>query len=131
RHIAPPMTRTTPLRWITIGLAAMHVLPARHHLGDFFANPSLGDAWKGFGAIFAIGLLAMPTRVLARIGSALWKRRVLGAIVAFGLAVVHAVPAADHLPRLAHAWSFADGWRGVLTLVAIVWFVAPRVAQRF
>ena len=123
------MARTTPLRLLTAVLAGLHVLTARHHLGDFFAHPSLADAWKGVGAAAAVALLALPTRVLARIASALWRRRALGAAVAVGLAVVHLVPATDHLPRLARALSFGDAWRGIGAAIAIAWFLAPRALQ--
>ncbi len=107
----------------------MHVLPARHHLGDFLAHPSLADAWKGFGAVFAMAVLALPTRVHARIAVALWRHRALGAAVGVGIAVVHAVPAADHLPRVFYALSYGDAWRGVGAAIAIAWFLAPRGAQ--
>jgi hypothetical protein len=122
--------RSTPLRWLTLGLAAMHLLPATHHLGRFFAEPSVADAWKGFGAVGAVVFLALPTRVQARSLAALWSKRGLGAALALGLAFVHVVPATDHVPRFVHAASFGDAWRAVLTLTAIVWFAAPAALQR-
>jgi hypothetical protein len=121
---------STPLRWLTLGLAAMHLLPATHHLGRFFAEPSIADAWKGFGAVGAAAFLSLPTHVQARWLAVLWRRRVRGAAIAFALAFVHVVPASDHVPRFMHQASFGDGWRAVLTVSAIVWFAAPTALQQ-
>src|SRR5258708_18716401 len=91
-------TLITALRALGVGLAALHLLPAREHIGRFFAHPSVADAWKGFGAVIAIGILLLPLawqlRALAALGR--WKWRVLPLAL---LALAHAVPASDHLPK--------------------------------
>jgi hypothetical protein len=111
-------------RVIGIGLAALHLLPARKHLDLFFADPSLNEAWKGFGAIGAIGLLLLPLawqlRALAAISR--WKWRIVPLGV---MALVHAVPAADHLPKLFVSFGFGDAWRGIGSILAIAFFVTP------
>ena len=92
-----------------VALAALHLLPARHHLADFFASPSLSDAWKGFGATFAIAVFALP-----RLAAFVWKHRALALVIA----AAHLVPAADHLPKLFSTWTFGDAWRGIGALTA-------------
>jgi hypothetical protein len=115
--------RPSKLGWIAFGLAAMHTLPARHHLGDFFAHPSIQDAWKGFGAAIAVAVWLLPVGLQARIARNLWKP------VLFAIAAAHMVPALDHLPKLLAAPSWADAWKGIGSTVAVVWFVLPRSLQ--
>ncbi len=119
------MGRMTYLRGITIALAAMHLLPARHHLADFFASPSMSDAWKGFGALVAITLLALPQRVQARLATLVWKYRAIGVVIA----AAHVVPALDHLPKLVASFTFGDAWKGLGATFAVLWFLAPRRLQ--
>ena len=119
------MGRTKYLRGITIALAAMHLLPARHHLADFFASPSMSDAWKGFGALVAITLLALPQRFQARLAALVWKYRAIGVVIA----AAHVVPALDHLPKLVASFTFGDAWKGLGATIAVLWFLAPRAVQ--
>ncbi len=119
------MGRKTYLRGITLALAAMHSLPARHHLADFFAGPNPADAWKGFGALGAIALLVLPQRIQARLATLVWKYRLIGVVIA----VAHVVPALDHLPKLFAAFTFGDAWKGIGATIAILWFLAPRAVQ--
>jgi hypothetical protein len=114
------------LRATLFAFAFAHSFPARKHLAAFVATPSLEEAWKGIGATVAIVLYLAPPRVHARALGALWARR-RGALAAGGwvLAVAHAVPAADHLPRLAGGVTWADAWRGLGALVACAWFTLP------
>jgi hypothetical protein len=125
------MRRTAVLRLITLGLALVHTFPARKHLLAFFATPSLSEAWEGFGALLAIALYLLPVHVQARALTALWREH-RGLLRACGvlLAVVHAVPAADHLPRFVESLSWADAWRGLGSTVAVAWFLAPLTQQR-
>ncbi len=118
------------LRLVTLALAFVHTLPARKHLSAFFEQPSLTEAWEGFGALLAIGLYLLPVRVQARALSALWcQHRIL--LRAFGvlLAVVHAVPAADHVPRFFESATWGDAWRGLGSTIAVAWFLAPLPLQ--
>jgi hypothetical protein len=110
------------LRAIAIGLAALHLLPARKHMALFFDHPSIEEAWKGFGAIFAIAVLLSPSfmGLLSRLN---WRGVFFGV-----LAIVHAVPAADHLPKFFASPNFGDGWRGFVSAFAVAFFLArPRV----
>lgn len=117
------MARPTKLGLIALGLGAMHVLPARHHLTDFLAAPSPADAWKGFGAAVAVMFLLLPMGVQARIVRKAWKP------VLLTIAAAHLVPALDHIPKLLAAPSWADAWRGIGATVAVMWFVLPRAVQ--
>jgi len=124
------MNRSLFLRCITFGLAFVHTFPARRHLGAFFAHPSLDEAWKGFGALLAIGLYLLPVRVQARGLAALWReRRVALGIGGFVLAVAHVVPAYDHLPKFVASPNWGDAWRGFGATFAALWFVLPLPAQ--
>jgi hypothetical protein len=125
------MRRTTVLRLVTFGLAFVHTFPARKHLVAFFEKPSITEAWEGFGALLAIALYLLPVRVQAGALASLWRDhrgvlRVCGVL----LAVVHAVPAADHLPQFFASATWADAWRGLGSAVAVVWFLAPLTLQR-
>jgi hypothetical protein len=120
------MRRTVVLRLTTFALAIVHAFPACKHLLAFFHGPSLDEAWKGFGAVLAIALYLLPVRVQATALRALWHNhrwlvRVFGTL----LAVVHAVPAFDHLPRLIESVTWADAWRGFGSATAVIWFLAP------
>jgi hypothetical protein len=125
------MRRTAVLRLLTLALAYLHTYPAYRHLSAFFDQPSLDEAWKGFGAVVSIGLYLLPVRVQARALSRLWRdHRGLLRAVGIVLAMVHAVPAADHLPRLAAALTWGDAWRGLGSAIAVAWFLAPVTQQR-
>jgi hypothetical protein len=125
-----PMSRTGLLRSATLMLAFVHTFPAHTHLAAFLQTPTLADAWKGFGALLAIGLYLLPVGVQARGLAALWRRRsgLLGA-GALLLVVVHAVPACDHVPRMLKSCTWADAWRGVGAMLAVAWFLAPLSLQ--
>jgi hypothetical protein len=45
------------------------------------------------------------------------------------LAVVHVVPALDHIPHWVATRAWADAWRGWGALSAVLWFVLPVAAQ--
>jgi hypothetical protein len=115
---------------MTLALAFVHSFPARKHLLAFFEKPSLAEAWEGFGALLAIVLYLLPVGVLARALTTLWRRH-RGVLRACGvlLAVVHAVPAVDHLPRLVESVNWGDAWRGLGSAVAVVWFLSPVTLQ--
>jgi hypothetical protein len=124
------MPRTTYLRLTTWALALIHTFPARKHVAAFFAAPSLNEAWKGFGALIAIGLYLLPVDIQARGLTALWRKR--GNVLRAGallLVVVHAVPALDHLPPLVESASWGDAWRGLGASLAIAWFLTPLSMQ--
>jgi hypothetical protein len=124
------MQRAALLRVLTLTLAFVHTFPARKHLAAFFVAPSLVEAWKGFGALFAIALYLLPVATQARGLTLLWKHRSRALRAAgLALAVGHAVPALDHLPRLIATWTFADAWRGLLSATAVIWFATPLHAQ--
>jgi hypothetical protein len=118
------------LRIATLGLASLHVFPATKHIGAFVAHPSIGEAWKGFGAACAIGLYLLPARTQARMLGALWTRaRTVLTLLGCVLAAAHFVPALDHLPRLLAGPSWADAWRGIGASIAILWFMLPLELQ--
>ena len=124
------MHKHTVLRLVTLLLAWAHTFPAIRHIGLFAAEPSLGEAWKGFGGGFAVALYLLPPAWQVRALVALWSRH-RGLLVAGGwlLAIAHAVPASDHLPKwLAHP-SWVDTWRGFGSAIAILWFVSPLPMQ--
>src|SRR5581483_1207399 len=110
------------LRALGFALAAMHLLPAKKHLALFLEHFSFGEAWKGFGAVLAVAVLVAP--------GPLWRSKWRGLV--FGvLAVVHAVPAYDHVPRYLAAGEWADAWRGFGALLALAFFLAPIRIARF
>jgi hypothetical protein len=118
------------LRGALLVLAYVHTIPARTHLARFFAEPSLGEAWKGFGAVLAIGLYLLPIDFYAKAFGYLWAKRRVGLVAAgWVLALAHAAPAIDHVPRFFEAPSFADAWRGFGAAFACLWFVAPLRVQ--
>lgn len=111
-----------------IGIALLHIFPARKHLAAFFLAPSLDESWKGFGALLAMAFLVAPMRLQARAIGELSRRNVL--FVAMGcLAVLHLVPAFDHLPRFLASPTFGDAWRGIGSTLAAFWFATPFRAQ--
>jgi hypothetical protein len=116
---------------MTLALAFVHTFPARKHLFAFFERPSLEEAWEGFGALLAIALYLLPVRTQARALTVLWREH-RGVLRACGvlLALVHAVPAVDHVPRFIESLTWADGWRGLGSTVAVAWFLAPLTQQR-
>jgi hypothetical protein len=125
------MQRTAVLRLATFAMAFVHTFPARKHLVEFFARPSLEAAWEGFGAVIAIVLYLLPVRVQSRVLTTLWREhRVLLRASGVLLAVVHAVPAADHLPRFVETLTWGDAWRGFGSAVAVAWFLSPVTLQR-
>lgn len=107
-------------------LAVIHMFPATKHVAQFVHAPSLGEAWKGFGAAGACALYLLPPARAGAFLLSLW-RSAPRAIAALGwlLAFVHLVPAADHLPRFLAQPTWADGWRGIGSTLAAAWFVAP------
>jgi hypothetical protein len=125
------MRRTAVLRLLTLALAFVHTFPARKHLLAFFEKPSLEEAWEGFGALVAIVLYLLPVRVQARALTTLWREhRILLRAAGVLLAVAHAVPAVDHLPRLLQSPTWGDAWRGLGSAIAVLWFLAPVTLQR-
>jgi hypothetical protein len=124
------MRRTAVLRLLTLTLAFVHTFPARKHLLAFFERPSLQEGWEGFGALVAIALYLLPVRVQARALTFLWREH-RGLLRAGGvlLAVAHAVPAYDHLPRFAESLAWGDAWRGLGSALAVVWFLSPVTVQ--
>jgi hypothetical protein len=124
------MRRTAVLRLTTLALAFAHTFPARKHLTAFFEKPSWPEAWEGFGALLAVALYLTPVRVQARALTVLWREhRSLLRAAGLLLAVAHAVPAVDHLPRFFEYVDWADGWRGIGSTAAVAWFLAPVTLQ--
>jgi hypothetical protein len=118
------------LRALTLALAFVHSFPAQKHLAAFARVGTLGEAWKGFGALCAVGLYLLPLELHVRGLRALWRERRMALRVAGAvLAAVHAVPAFDHLPRFVATGDWADAWRGVGSTIAFAWFLAPLRAQ--
>jgi hypothetical protein len=124
------MQRSALIRGLTLVMAFVHTFPARRHIAALFVTPSLEEGWKGFGALIAIAIYLLPVSVQARGICALWRRYrwALGA-GCLVLALAHAVPAADHLPRFVANPSWADAWRGCLSALAALWFLTPMPAQ--
>jgi hypothetical protein len=124
------LRRSALVRALTFALAFVHTLPAKTHLLAFAANPSLAEGWKGFGALVAVGLYLLPVNVQSRGLARLWQeRRAWLRAAAVTLAVAHLVPASDHLPRFWHAPTWADGWRGGGSALAVLWFLTPMRVQ--
>jgi hypothetical protein len=125
------MPRRALLRTLTIALAFVHSFPASKHLAAFAAAApwsadALSEAWKGVGAALAVCLYLLPVSVQVRALAHLWRfRRLALKGAALVLVAVHLAPARDHVPRLFAAPNWADGWRGVGSVLAIAWFVAP------
>ncbi len=103
-------------------LAWLHTFPARKHLAELAAAPSLDEAWKGLGALLAVIVFLLPGELargaLRRAGR--WPGMVTTSL--FVLAIVHLVPAVDHLPRWVVHPSFSDGWRGIGAVAATTAF---------
>jgi hypothetical protein len=124
------MRRHAVVRTLTLALAFIHTFPARKHLAAFAADPSWSEGWKGVGAVVAIALYLLPARLQSRGLVFLWReRRVLLRAFAAVLAVVHLVPAMDHVPALLREPTWGDAWRGIGSAVAVAWFLAPLAAQ--
>jgi hypothetical protein len=118
------------LRLMTLALAFVHTFPARKHLVALFERPSLSEAWEGFGALLAVALYLLPVGVQARALKVLWREhRLLLRACGLLLAIAHAVPAADHLPRFVDVPKWSDAWRGFGSAAAIAWFLAPLSLQ--
>jgi hypothetical protein len=118
------------VRPVTLSLAFVHTFPARTHVMAFLENRSLGDGWKGLGALFAIGFYLLPVGVQARALARAWhNRRLVLRAAAWLLVAVHAVPALDHLPLFARSGAWGDAWRGLGSLFAIGWFLTPLSLQ--
>ena len=123
------MARSSLLRVVLCVLAFVHTYPGRKHLALLFAEPSVGEAWKGIGALVAVGVCCMPIAWFARVLRVLVKRRTSFFLITAALVAAHLVPATDHLPAfLAHP-SWADGWRGIGSALAASWFVSPRALK--
>ena len=112
------------VRLATFGLAFLHLFPAKKHVALFVASPSLGDAWKGFGAAVAGALYLLPPTTQARALGWLWSRRrwTLRAL-GVALAIAHVQPAREYLPKLLEAVTWSDAWRGLGAAAAVAWFV--------
>jgi hypothetical protein len=128
------MRRSAFLRALTLALALLHTLPARKHLAALLtahsASQGFTEGWKGIGATVAIGLYLLPVDVQTRGLRYLWSKRAWELRVAGALlAIAHAVPALDHVPRLIASPNFADAWRGIGATIAVAWFAAPVRAQ--
>jgi hypothetical protein len=124
------MRRNALVRILTLVLAFVHTFPARKHLGAFLQKPSFSDGWEGFGALAAIVLCLLPVGIQIRAIAVLWrKRRAVARAGGVLLAVAHAVPASDHLPRFLESGSWSDAWRGLGSGLAMVWFLAPLSLQ--
>ena len=124
------MRRSALLRAVTFTLAYAHTFPARKHLAAFADTPSLSEAWKGFGALVAIGLYLLPPEVQAKVLVSSWRRhKNLLRVGTAALAVAHAVPALDHLPRFLDVGGWPDAWRGVGSATAVLWFLTPVQVQ--
>ncbi len=124
------MRRSALLRALTLALAFVHTFPAQKHLVALVHDPSLGEAWKGLGALFAVGLYLLPLRVHVRALRMLWQgRQGLLRAAGFLLAVVHAVPASDHIPRFVASGHWGDAWRGFGAGIALAWFLTPLRTQ--
>jgi hypothetical protein len=124
------MRRSAVVRTLTLALAFIHTFPARKHVAAFVADPSWSEGWKGFGAVFAIVLYLLPVGVQSRGLAFLWReRRVLLRAAGIALAVVHLVPAIDHVPAFLRAPTWGDAWRGLGSTLAVAWFLAPLRAQ--
>jgi hypothetical protein len=114
------------LRLATLGLAAVHAFPATHHLARLVQAPGLGEAWKGIGATFAVGFYLLPPRLHARVLARAWRSaRPLLIATGWVLAVVHLIPAADHLPKFIAEPSWGDAWRGFGSAAAALWMCLP------
>jgi hypothetical protein len=60
-------SRRALLGALGFALAAVHLVPAVDHLPRFFASPSWADAWRGFGASFAVLWFTLPLPAQARL----------------------------------------------------------------
>ena len=111
-------------------LVWVHTFPAQRHIGLFLDEPSLTEAWKGFGALAAVVFYLLTPATVGRLLALLWRAR-LRPLTWMGLvlAVAHLVPVTDHLPRFVQTMSWGDAWRGFGALTAAVWFVAPLPIQ--
>lgn len=120
---------TSALTLLSFGLAFVHLFPARKHLALFFETPSVGEGWKGLGAVAAIVFLALPRARQVQLVTTIWRRRRLASALGFVLAAAHAVPALDHLPAFLASPTWADAWRGLGSSLAVLWFASPVRAQ--
>jgi hypothetical protein len=124
------MGRFAIVRSITLALALVHTFPAGKHLVAFAAEPSWSEGWKGLGAAIAIVLYLLPVEAQMRGLAYLWRKwRSALRDAGVALAVVHLVPAIDHVPALVGAPNWADAWRGIGATLAVAWFLAPLRAQ--
>jgi hypothetical protein len=124
------MKRPALLRAVTLTLAYAHTFPARKHLLAFVHGPSFAEGWRGFGALLAIGLYLLPPEVQARGLVRLWRSHArLLRVATAALAAAHAGAAFDHVPRFLAIGGWADGWRGLGSSFAMIWFVAPVPVQ--
>ena len=124
------MHRKALVRCLTAAMAFVHAFPACSHLAAFVAAPSITEGWKGFGALLAVALYLLPVDVQARALFRAWRdRRGVLRVGGLVLAAAHAVPAWEHLPRFLQHPDWHDGWRGLLSTTAVVWFLTPVPAQ--
>jgi hypothetical protein len=124
------MRRSALVRALTLALAFVHTFPARKHLATFAVDPSWAEGWKGLGAAVAVAIYLLPIGVQSRGLAFVWReRRVLLRIAGIALALVHVVPALDHVPAFFGAPTWGDAWRGFGSTLAAAWFLAPLPVQ--
>ncbi|MDB4937568.1 MAG: hypothetical protein JWP87_4540 [Labilithrix sp.] len=128
-NAAPETARGSLLTFLGFSLAFIHLFPARKHLVLFLEAPSLSEAWKAFGAVVAIALLALPRALQRRLIHAIWRERRVASALGLLLALVHLVPMLDHVPAFFASWTWADAWRGVGASAAVLWFASPHRSQ--
>jgi hypothetical protein len=58
--------RHSVLTLASLVLVATHAVPALDHVPKFFDDPTWADAWRGFGAAFAVLWFTVPTPMQAR-----------------------------------------------------------------
>jgi hypothetical protein len=120
------MRKNLLIRVITLTLAWVHTFPALKHVRLFMTEPTLAEAWKGFGGAFAACIYLLPPSWHAKGLVALWnRRRMLLVFAGWLLAIAHGVPAIDHLPKFMEDGSWGDAWRGFGSALAALWFVLP------
>src|SRR5438552_3549234 len=113
-------SRSSRLRSTATSGRAMRRWPTGRAAASARSAPSLADAAKGIGAALAVALIALPHAWQARALSLLWRRRRLLAALGFALAAVHVVPVVEHLPAFFASGTWADAWRGLGALAAVV-----------
>ncbi len=114
---------------VRLALAWLHTFPARKHLAELAVAPSLDEAWKGLGALMAVLVFLLPIDLARRAlrSAGRWTGVLTTSLLV--LAIVHLVPAMDHLPRWVVRPSFSDGWRGLGAAAATTAFLFGGLRQ--